>query len=486
MKLPSFDFPVTSAWLELNGRRLDGRPYVSGAMEARVLLEKLSAEKVPLKMLAAGHAGGIYNGPQFVRRYVDDEAHGVPFLTSSTILRADFSRIGLLSKKDAFSSQLGYLRVEEGMTLISCSGTIGRTVYAGPYMHGMWSSQDVLKVVPNPNKILPGYLYAYLSSRFGVPLVSEGTYGAVIQHIEPYHIMDLPVPRLRKDIEEAVHGRIDQAAKLRSTYQQQIKEATDLLFRSVGLRDITAAEWHAMGPDLGFPHTLTSSMSLRALNFNPRLERLLESLRGVPHMTLGEICRGGNLQRSTRFKRIECDAEYGVKLVGQRELFWLEPEGRWISTRYAPSDIFVQDETILVASQGTLGENEVFCRGEFITGPWLNYAYAEHLLRIQPGNTSYSGAFLFAFVRSEMAFRCFRSMSIGSKQQDLHHRLLADFPVPVPPEDVRSRIERLVRDAYAKRHEASRLEKEVIAVVEEVIQEGARDGQHHRSGAAAQ
>ena len=37
------------------------------------------------------------------------------------------------------------------------------------------------------------------------------------------------------------------------------------------------------------------------------------------------------------------------------------PEGRWISPRHAPSDIFVEDETILIAAQGTLGENEVFC-----------------------------------------------------------------------------------------------------------------------------
>ena len=51
MKLPSLDRPVTSAWLDLNGRRLDSSPYVSGAFEAKVLLETLRAEKVPLRQL---------------------------------------------------------------------------------------------------------------------------------------------------------------------------------------------------------------------------------------------------------------------------------------------------------------------------------------------------------------------------------------------------------------------------------------------------
>jgi len=261
---------------------------------------------------------------------------------------------------------------------------------------------------------------------------------------------------------------------VRSTYQSQIKEATAKLFSSVGLQDITATEWHAMGPDLGFPRVLTSPTSLRALNFNPRLEACLARLSRVPNMLLGDICRGGKLRSGLRFKRIDCDPEYGVKLVGQKELFWLEPEGRWISPQHAPAGIYVADETILVAAQGTLGEHEVFCRGEFITGPWLEYAYTEHLLRVRSGNSSISGAFLFAFLRSEMVFRCLRSISVGSKQQDLHRVLLAHLPVPIPDVAVRNEIEQLVRDAYYKRHEASRLEKEAVATVEQAIEEGTR------------
>lgn len=473
MKLVNFDHPVMSSWLDLNGSRLDSKPYLSGAMEAKALLAELRVEKQPLQYLTKGHFGGIYNGPQFVRNYVDSPEHGVPFLTSASMLLADLSNVGLLSKQDAHSPKLSYLRLEEGMTLISCSGTVGRMVYAGSYMNDVWSSQDILKVVPDPDKILPGYLYAYLSSKFGVPQVIEGTYGAIIQHIEPHHIANLPVPRLGRHVEETVHNNIVSAANLRSRYQSQIKEATNTLFASVGLKDITAAEWHAMGRDLGFMHMLTSNESLRALNFNPRLETFLATLSQVPHMLLGDICRGGKLRSGLRFKRIDCEPEYGVKLVGQRELFWWEPEGRWISAEHAPNDIFVGDETIVIAAQGTLGEHEVFCRGEFITGPWLEHAYTQHLLRVQSGNASISGAFLFAFLRSEMVFRCLRSISIGTKQQDLHRSMLARLPVPMPDAAVRSEIEQLVRDAYQKRHEASRLEKEAVAMVEQAIQENA-------------
>ncbi|WP_419650104.1 hypothetical protein, partial [Thiolapillus sp.] len=64
--------------------------------------------------------------------------------------------------------------------------------YARPDMDGVACSEHVMRVVPNESLIKPGYLYAYLSSRFGVPIVVSGTYGAIIQHIEPHHIAELP------------------------------------------------------------------------------------------------------------------------------------------------------------------------------------------------------------------------------------------------------------------------------------------------------
>jgi hypothetical protein len=474
MKQAQLDSPILSSWFDLNGSRLDSKPYLSGALQAKASLAKLASEKESLANLTRGHFGGIYNGPQFVRHYVDSPEYGVPFLTSASMLLADLSNVGLLSKKDAFSPKLSYLRIEEGMTLISCSGTIGRMVYAAPYMSGMWSSQDILKVVPDPDKILPGYLYAYLSSKFGVPQVVGETYGSIITHIEPQHIAGLPVPRLGSDIEETVHNNIICAANLRSEYQLQIKEATAKLFSSVGLRDITAAEWHAMGRDLGFSHVITSPSSLRALNFNPRLEACLAKLSSVDHMSLGDICRGGDLQRSSRFKRVGCDPDFGVKFLGQKELFWIEPEGRYISPRHAPSDVFVKDETVLLAARGAPGEHHVYCRGEFITGPWLQYAYTEDNLRVRSGNPSISGAFLFAFLHSETAFRCLRSFSTGSIQQDIDRSMLARLPVPLPDATVRKEVEQLVRQAYQKRHKASQLEKEAVAIVERAIQEGAK------------
>jgi hypothetical protein len=44
MKATKLDLPVMSSWIEDNALRLDSAPYLSGAMEAKVLLDNLGVE----------------------------------------------------------------------------------------------------------------------------------------------------------------------------------------------------------------------------------------------------------------------------------------------------------------------------------------------------------------------------------------------------------------------------------------------------------
>src|SRR5439155_3643344 len=121
--------------------------------------------------------------PRFPRSYVLDETQGVPFLGSTDILSADSSYLPMLAKHQV--KMQPELLIEDGWTLISCSGTVGRMAISRPDMKGMAGSQHFMRVVADEKEVLPGYLHAYLSSRFGVPLIVIGTYGSIIQHIEP-------------------------------------------------------------------------------------------------------------------------------------------------------------------------------------------------------------------------------------------------------------------------------------------------------------
>ncbi|HGY4911204.1 TPA: restriction endonuclease subunit S [Citrobacter freundii] len=467
---------VPSSWLENNGRRLDCGPYMSGAIEAKELLKKIKTES--LSSLTSGHCGGIYNGPQFVRNYVDDPAYGVPFLTTSTMLQADMTNLPMISAKDAHSAKLSYLKVEEGMTLITCSGSIGRMAYARKDMTSCWSNQDIMKVVADPSKISPGYLYAYLSSRFGVPIVISGTYGAVIQHIEAHHIADLPVPRLG-NIEDKVNQLILKAADLRSEAISQVITATSKYIAAAGLNDISAIEWHKKSGKLGFAAALPNSNSLRAVNFIPLNKELESYVKTAKEWAyIGDLTKPGTFRTGPRFKRIDSapDPEFGVELLGQRDCFTIRPDGRWLAKKHLPKDelMFLPEGSTMIAARGGLDDSNSFARCQFITGKRTQYAYSQDFLRVIPEQDKILPGCLFAFLRSEMAFRMLRGYSIGSIQQEYHPEMVKWMPVPLIDQETANRVNELIVDAYRKYDEAIDCEDQAQSLIERAIEEGGR------------
>ncbi|QZZ21420.1 hypothetical protein J5X98_02785 [Leptothermofonsia sichuanensis E412] len=149
-------------------------------------------------------------------------------------------------------------------------------------------------------------------------------------------------------LEAQVHQKVVEAAQLRTEYQHQVRQATQQLFAAVGLTDITCGEWHSTGSDLAFTAKLNSPASFRAANFNPRFQNLCVKIKSAPYKTLGDICIPRTLRRGNRFNRIEADPDYSYLLINQKQLFWQQPEGRWVARFGAGSDVIVPDGTLVV------------------------------------------------------------------------------------------------------------------------------------------
>lgn len=463
---------VPSSWIDKQARRLDCGPYMSGAMEARDLLDRLIVPKDKLIDLTSGGAEGLINAGRITRLWVDDSTCGYPFLSSTDMLQTDLSNLSFIAKSVA--KQNPRLLIKKNWTLITRSGSIGRMAYARPDMDGLACTEDVLRVVPDEKCVRPGYLYAYLNTKFGVPLIISGTYGSIITHLEPHHIADLPVPRLG-EAEEQAHILVQQAADLLCKYQQNITKATTDYFSAVGLSDITGEEWHTWGTDLGFTTTLTSSTSLRALNFNPRFLKIVDRIKSVKWKPLGEICEPASIKRGGRFLRVDGEPKFSYLMVGQKQIFWLRPEGRWIAKKFLSDDLIVRPGTTLIAAVGTLEDSEKYCRSEFIWGKGAERAYSEHFYQVFPNAEIMLSGCLFAFIRSEMAFRMLRSISYGTKLQVQRPDYLRDLPVPYPEdEQTRQSIHELVVEAYKAKDRAIELEDQAIALVERAIEKGGR------------
>jgi type I restriction enzyme S subunit len=450
MKIKSV--PIT--WMKENSCRLDCNPFMSGSIEARMTLESLNCTKSALSTLTRGGIKGIVNAGRIKRVWVENPEEGIPFLSSSDILETDLSNFKYVTK-NIFKKHPDVI-LEPNTILITRTGTIGKIMYVRDGMVGMGCSEHVMRVFADEEKILSGYLYAYLGSKYGVPLVVAGTYGSIIQSIEPHHLEDLPVPRIDAEKEKDIDTLVKQAYSWISKYQEKIEQATKMVFTYSGVSQLSVWDWRKQqNKELGFTIKSNKLSTLRAWNQSSRLQDVKDDIANHSYSLLGEITDFDWLKWRVMFKRIDADPEHGIEAITQKQLFRLFPEGRWVSRSYMldlSPKYQVPDGTILIAKQGTLGESELYCRAEFITGEdATDRAYTDHCMRVVADGID--SGYLYAFLRSHNAFRLLRGMSEGSKQQDLHFKVVPSMPVPRCSLSQEEEIGILVREAYKLRND---------------------------------
>lgn len=459
---------VPSSWLERGGRRLDCNPYMSGALEAKVLLEGLTAKKVPLQDVCLDGRKGLVNAGRIKRQWVTDEKFGLRFLSSTDILKADLSDLQLISKQAARANPK--LQIRSEWTLITRAGTIGRMAYARPDMDGLACSEDVLRVIPDAEKIPPGYLYAYLSSKFGVPLVVGGTYGAIIQHIEPEHIANLPVPRLGTKVEREIHDLVEQAALLRSNAAQLLIDSTAELEKLAKLPHLEVP-----ASPTPFDAGTVSSAALQARLdgfFHSRFHRdALAALEGTQTMALSALSSG--IVEPLRFKRVAVDdPALGIPFFGTAPLFWTDPTPNYFVPRKMRNitQYLVDKRCLLIPRSGQLSGiigSVVPPYGDIVGG-----AVSEDAIRVHFPSEEDAGFGLIALT-SEYGRRQLKARAFGSSIPHLDVKHIGLVRVPDPGPEKRKALGARGARVAALRDEACRTEREARALVEAKIENGA-------------
>ena len=461
---------IRSSWMAEYSHRLDCMPYVGGALETKLLIQGLK-NTVPLLSLTKGVDGGIYNGPQFVRNYLESREHGVPFMTGSTMQLADLSNLPLLSKRDAHSAKLSYLEIQPGMTLISCSGSIGKMAYARREMKGVWSSQDVLKVVADPDKIESGYLYAYLSSIFGVPLLVSGTYGSIIQHLEAHQIADLPVPRFGDALEHEIHKLVEQAAELRSQATNQINTAKNLLLSDSGHPPKFGTR---IAGDIVSQASSSDTITAKRFDpwfFNAKAVATDQWVRSHPwgYCKLGEVA---NAYNTSPFKRAYVsDTEHGVGFFGSADIFKVDRTPESFISRVATKNVdeyLLPEGAVLLASSGSLGG--VIGRPQFVDSAMAGQAASNHVMRIACTGDSVPSGFLFAYLSTlEIGYPLLLRTATGDAIPEVWPVFVNQIPVLRAPAKLANQVDQMVREAFEDRVKATAQETEARARLEAAL-----------------
>ena len=445
---------VRSGWLDEGGRRLDCNPYMSGALEARDTLKRL-----PVTEKLSAVTARIFHAGREARLWVSDADHGVPFMGSSDIRVADFSALPLIAKRQVERNPLFTLGA--GWTLITRSGTIGRMAYARPDMAGMACSEHVLRVVPDVGRIPSGYLYAFLSSRYGVPLVVSGTYGAIIQHIEPEHIAELPVPRFGPVFEQEVAQLIDAAAAERVAASKHRRAALELFQAKIG--------WSRHADSIARAPMASALLGrMDAFHYSPRVETGRASLAAHFGIRLGDqVERVFEPNRGSRLK--VTDPTFGVPFLSSSSVFELNPSAEYLVSRSLTphlEGLLVSDCDVLIPRSGQLGG--IIGRAVLPLPMNVGQAGSEHLVRVRC-HSPQDAAYLWAVLASEPGYWALVGTAFGSSIPSLDSSLISDLTIPWLSDLDRQEIGALAEKAVVAQNKGNELEAKAVALLEEKI-----------------
>lgn len=431
-------------------QRIDAAFQLSDGVQTRNIIDNL-----PFPKTTCGNvASRIFHAGRWKRVYVTNEANGITLLGSSSMLKADMRDEKLVSKK--YTEDIQDKLLEKGWILISCSGTIGNTVYTNSGHAGKLASQDVIRLLPN-DILGGGYIYAYLSSKYGYSMLTQGTFGAVIQHIEPANVESIPIPIFSSEFIASVDSMIKCSAELRdqasvalsrvhALFEERIHIKIEKIKNRVSISNILSSK----GQRFDAEYMISDSKAI--------YDAISKSLS---YMRLRELV--SDIYTEGIFKREY--VENGVPFMMGSEILKAVPTAsKFLSKKQAKnkSELFVKKDWILITCSGAVGDVAIS------DTQLCSFIFTHDLIRVKPKDqdTQY---YVFGFLSSKMGKDLMSLFRYGSVIQHVDANQIAETPIPIF-EDIKPEVIRLTRDYVKKFEEAKILELKAIAMVEEEIE----------------
>lgn len=450
------------------GLRFDSSYHLSDGVTVK---RDIAASPYPLMFIGKA-AERIFIGGRARRVYVKDKKHGIPFLSSSDILQADLENVKLASKK--YTPNIEEMTLQKGWTLITRSGTIGNCAFANAKHAQKLASEDVIRLVPN-NILKQGYIYAYLASKPGYSLLTQGTFGAVIQHIEPAFVASLPIPVLPESFQQEVDDLIQESAKLREVAADMLEQAKRLLKEKASLDELVPEDYDYYGHRsadrkvscFSIKQKEITTTTINAFNYSRRILNTKSKIQST--VPLKEVLLYNDVFSTGSFPRVEVSGNNGIMLINQSDIFDAIIKGKRISKRRVKTDNLVEYGEVLIAGVGTLGDSEKFCHVIFANEDLVGQLVSGEFIRMKTTKEVPSG-YLFAWLDTDYGFRLIRNTQAGTKLCRPIPRMLLEIPVPLIDSDSMQEIDRLVREAHTKRYQANCNERKAISMVEKEIE----------------
>ena len=448
------------------GKRLEAGVFDVEARSARTIIEN---GKYPLSTICGvdGFASA-YVGGRFKRIWV--KKSDCPIYQPSEIVNVRPLPDGWLSRKT--KADLDSLRVRKGQILLTCSGTIGKAALVSDTLDGKIFSHDLLRIDCKDKRDV-GYVYTYLKCHIGNKILLTNGYGAVITHIEPEHLLSVPVPKAPQEVRRRINDLICKSYALRDESNALIDKAEALLRDELKLPPSDGFKVKFFGRDAGVD---TFSVKLG------RLEGRIDASYHVPivdaivsHLNkhADEIATVADPRVSKevilpgRFKRVYVGEGYGTPFFSGRSIGEIDPsDKKYLSfaqhQKRIMTQLTIRANMILVTCSGAIGNVA------FAPRHWDGWTMTHDIIRIVPNGRM--AGFTYIWLQSAWARTLIFAKAYGAVVQHIDKTHILSIPVPLLKDGaVQGEINRLALAANEKRFEAYKLEQKALDVMEREV-----------------
>lgn len=423
--------------------------------EGTIYLKKL--RKMPHNELD-DIASNIFTAGRSKRVYTK-EKYGYPYLSNSDVVRQrPFDNCNYNSKKYGYD-KASFLK--EGMVVTGRVGAIGQTAYITSELEDLkaMGSDNIIRILPNENE-KSGFIYAFLTSKYGNTLIWKLAAGGVQPYISEDMLRDMPIPKLTDSKQQEIHNLIIEASNLRVEANKLLKEAIEYFESFIGETKVHT----------GFQTGKISSKSLNS--YHKRLDsqfQLLwndlesEEIESIKYEKVNEYAKsifvGGRGKRNY--------VENGVAFLSSSDMMLFNPQRgcKYVSKNNPGLDsMMVSKKDILISRSGTVGNTVLV--GDDLAGT----AISEHALRLVIDPDKISPNYVFCFLKTKYGMKSMEASSFGSVIITLNEDLIGNINLPILDQGSQDKINELIESYLVKMDEATKKENQAIDLVEKEIE----------------
>lgn len=435
-----------------NSFRFDPSFHLSEAIILGKDLDNVPYEKISIKDTNSK----VFLGNIFSRIFVKDKEHGIPYLAASDTVLADINTGRFLSKKQ--SKELAYLMLKKDWIVITCSGTIGNVTYTNSTFENHIATHDLIRIVPNDEKILKGYLYAFLSSKYGYNQLTQSRFGGVVKHINADHVNGITLPLFPESYQKEVDDLIQESARLREEATEALEKAHTLIekhfdcLENIERKSVNIKEINKDNIRFDASYHLSDSK---------KYEIKIESLGYTELSNLcADIFGGGRAKRY-----YTADKTKGVPYLSNSDLSKANPLR---TCKYSLKSRIVESETlkkgmIVTGRVGAIGQTQII-GSQFDS---MKVMASDNVIRILPKNNY---GYIYAFLSSCIGNSLFWKYATGGVQPFISSSMVGKIKIPHLGHNVIDECNQLIELYSLKREESNIKEEKAILMVEQEIE----------------